>query len=245
MNYNNKFISNIVSGDKASWLDMTYISLDIDWAHDFVIKDTVDLLLEFNVQANILVTHESPLLQDLCSHHNFEFGIHPNFNPLLTGSTQNGDNAKKVMENIIKIVPHPKVARSHSLTSNSEIQKLFKDFGVTHELNTYIPYGSGMTLKPFISWNGLVRIPYCYEDSAHLYYERIGITEKEPKDIHNMKNGGLKVINFHPIHIYLNTESLDRYENSREFHGNLEKLQEYRYQGYGMRNRFIELISKL
>ncbi len=223
----------------------TFITIDIDWAPDFAILDTVELLLKYDVAATILVTHKSPLLQDLRSHHNFEFGIHPNFNPLLNGSAQNGDDAKKVMENIIKIVPHPKVARGHSLTSNSEIQELYKDFGVTHDLNTFIPTGAGMTLKPFTFWNNLVTVPYCWEDDVHLYYERIGITEKEPKDIHNMNDGGLKVINFHPIHIYLNTESLNRYENSRGFHGDIEKLEEYRYQGFGTRDRFIELISEL
>jgi hypothetical protein len=240
------FISKIdVKNGVGGYHGQTFITIDIDWAPDFVILDTVELLLKYNVVATILVTHDSPLLQDLRSHKNFEFGIHPNVNPLLNGSAQNGEDAKKVMENIIKIVPHAKVARSHSLATNSLIQQIYKEYGITHDLNTFIPTHANMTLKPFISWNNLVIVPYCWEDDVHLSYDRIGIKEKEPKDIHSLVNVGVKVINFHPIHIYLNTESLDRYENSREFHRNLEKLEEYRYQGYGTRNRFIELISKL
>ena len=79
------FISKIDLKNKATYHGQTFLTIDIDWAPDFVILDTVELLLKYNVVATILVTHDSPLLQDLRSHKNFEFGIHPNFNPLLNG----------------------------------------------------------------------------------------------------------------------------------------------------------------
>jgi len=240
-----KFISHITPGDQLTWKDETYLTLDIDWAPDYVIADTIELLLKYNVAATILVTHDTFLIRELLNEKNFEIGIHPNFNKLPNGSKEKGENAKQVIERLLEIVPNPKVVRSHSMTSNSHLLHYFKTYKITHDLNTFIPVGAEMKLKPFFSWNGLTRVPYCWEDDIHLLYEQIGITEKEPKDIQSMINFGVKVINFHPIHIYLNTESLDRYENSRGFHRNLEKLQEYRYQGYGTRDRFIELISKL
>ncbi len=39
---------------------------------------------------------------------------------------------------------------------------------------------------------------------------------------------GLKVFNFHPIHVFLNTERLERYEESRPYHRSPEELLKYR-----------------
>jgi len=238
-----KFISSIDPNIDLSWNNLTYLTLDIDWAPDFAILDTVELLLKYNVVATILVTHDSPAVRELLKEKNFEIGIHPNFNPLLNGSKEKGENAKQVIEKLLEIIPNPKVVRSHSITSNSHIQDYFKEYKITHDLNTFIPTGADMKLKPFFSWNGLIKVPYCWEDDVHLLYKQIGIIDEEPKSIQIMSNVGLKVINFHPIHIYLNTESLDRYENSRGFHRDPEKLINHRYKGRGTRNRFIELLS--
>lgn len=54
---------------------------------------------------------------------------------------------------------------------------------------------------------------------------------------------GVKVFDFHPIHIFLNTESLDRYERTRPYHQNPSELIKHRYKGYGTRNRLIELLE--
>ena len=55
--------------------------------------------------------------------------------------------------------------------------------------------------------------------------------------------GGLKVFDFHPIHVFLNTESLERYERTRALHHNPKELIKHRYEGYGTRNRLIELLE--
>lgn len=54
---------------------------------------------------------------------------------------------------------------------------------------------------------------------------------------------GIKVFDFHPIHIFLNTEDLDRYEKTREWHNCEVTLLKYRYEGYGTRNFLMELIG--
>ena len=54
---------------------------------------------------------------------------------------------------------------------------------------------------------------------------------------------GLKVFDFHPIHIFLNTESLERYERTRPIHHNPKELIKHRYSGYGARNQLIELLE--
>lgn len=51
------------------------------------------------------------------------------------------------------------------------------------------------------------------------------------------------VVDFHPIHVFLNTESLDRYERTRSLHQNPKELIKHRYEGYGTRNRLLELLG--
>ena len=54
---------------------------------------------------------------------------------------------------------------------------------------------------------------------------------------------GLKCFDFHPIHVFLNTENLNRYERTRPIHQNPKELIKYRYQGYGTRSRSMELLE--
>ena len=58
-----------------------------------------------------------------------------------------------------------------------------------------------------------------------------------------VKHKGVKVFDFHPIHIFLNTENIDRYENSRVVQRDFEKLKEYVFAGYGTRSFLIDLID--
>jgi len=53
----------------------------------------------------------------------------------------------------------------------------------------------------------------------------------------------LKVLDFHPIHVFLNTESLDRYERTRPLHHNPKELIKHRFEGYGTRNRLLEVLE--
>lgn len=61
-------------------------------------------------------------------------------------------------------------------------------------------------MLPYLNWDGLIRCPYHWaDDIACMYKNKINI-----KDIRRDK---YFVFGFHPIHIYLNTESLYIYES--------------------------------
>src|SRR5690606_34162071 len=84
--------------------------------------------------------------------------------------------------------------------------------------NHFIPHQSGMTLAPWKTWNGLIKVPYFWEDDVACIYE-------DNTDISSLKQAnGLKVFDFHPIHIFLNTEHMDRYEQSRPVHRTPKEL---------------------
>lgn len=212
------------------------LTFDIDWACDEVLEDTIDLVESSGISATWFVTHDTPVLKRLRSNPAFEIGIHPNFNFLLNGDARNGGTAQEVVKRLLAIVPEAKTVRSHSLTQSSNILQIFADNGLTHEANHFIPEQAAIELKPWRLWNGLIKIPYLWEDDvACLYKENTPIQELT-------KRNGVRVFDFHPIHVFLNTESLDRYEGTREIHRDPKELSKHRYTGTGTRSHLKEIL---
>ena len=70
-------------------------------------------------------------------------------------------------------------------------------------------------IRPFLQINGLVEAPVYFADDGYLYQQEHG---KVTFDIDTDLTGsgdGLRVYNFHPIHVFLNSENLARYALGR------------------------------
>ena len=223
--------------DKDS-LDKIYLTLDVDWAHDKILTETIDLLEEYEVKATWFITHQTSIIEKLRSNPLFELGIHPNFNFLLDGDDRNGKNSREVVERLLEIVPEAKSVRSHSLTQNSYLMNLFCEFGLTHESNYLIPYQSRVELRGWKLWNGLFRVPIFWEDDVELMF---GLKNNIDM-VTNLK--GLKVFNFHPIHIFLNSENIDRYQRAKQYVQKPDELINLKNMNLGVRNIFIDLLKK-
>ena len=109
-------ISSIQVENEESWREKIFLTIDIDWAHDEILLDTIELVEEAGVAATWFVTHETEVLERLRSNPYFELGIHPNFNFLLQGDARNGGNAGEVISNVVQMVPEATSVRSHSMT---------------------------------------------------------------------------------------------------------------------------------
>ena len=83
----------------------------------------------------------------------------------------------------------------------------------------------------------MIRVPYLFCDYITSMLDSVVETQNLAQQ------EGLKVFDFHPIHIFLNTESLDRYELTRSIHQNPKELIKFRHKGYGSRNRLTELLQ--
>lgn len=58
-----------------------------------------------------------------------------------------------------------------------------------------------------------------------------------------LSQDGLMVFDFHPIHVYLNTENLQRYERTRPLHYQPEALLQERFGGDGARTALKALLD--
>ena len=183
MSGNFSTISKIDPGDSSTWANKLFLTFDVDWAHDDVLLDSADLINESGAAATWFVTHATPVLNDIRALQSQELGLHPNFNPLLDGVSDNRLNSEKIVKALLDIVPEAKSIRSHSMTQSSRLLDLFQSCGLTHEVNHFIPHHAGIELKPWILWNRLCKIPYFWEDDVHVLYDSIGIAQRDPAEL--------------------------------------------------------------
>ena len=228
-------ISEIDCTRLKSWANRYFLTFDMDWAHEDIIQDVINLVEEANASATWFVTNQSEAIPQLRENPRFELGIHPNFNPLLLG--KGGEGHAEVVQKLMELIPEATSSRSHSITDGGLIRHALRSNGITHESNINIPEASGMSLHPFYDSYGLVRVPYCWADE-HAW------AGTQSDDFENIQHRlELAVFDFHPIHVFLNTECLERYERTRPHHQNPAELLKHRFSGYGTRNRLLDLLE--
>lgn len=213
------------------------LTVDIDWAHDEVITDTLALIIEAGVSATWFVTHATPVLADIRTAPQQELGLHPNFNPLLDGIP---GHTRDTFLRLRDVVPDATSVRSHSLTRSSRLAALFHEQGMTHESNYFVPPVVGDLIKPWRDVSGLFQVPIRWEDDVRLLDPTIG----EPAAL----LGRLRpfTVDFHPIHVYLNTTTIADYENARPFAQTPAKLLSLRRPAGsgGSRDRLLDLLAQ-
>ena len=226
----------------ASYDKEIYLTFDTDWAGEAVLRDTIDLLDGRGVAATVFATHTSPLLATLTGHPRIEVGLHPNFSTMAdAGAPRQG--AEAVLAPLHEAFPAAVSLRSHSLFQSSSLQYLFARRGLVFEANQFIPSWSGVVCKPYREITGMIRVPYFWEDDVHVMAMERNLVPAWNADA-MLDRQGLKVFDFHPIHVFLNTERMDRYERSRDVHQDAERLVGHRCPSPGTRTFLIDVIER-
>lgn len=225
-------------------VDDFFLTFDIDWAPDFVIDYVADVLVENRVKATWFVTHQSEAVERLREQTElFELGIHPN---ALPGSTH-GKTEDEVLKHILEIVPQAVSMRTHGLYQSSYwLWKASREYGVQIDVSLFLPRTAGLTPHK-LSWNGssIWRVPYFWEDDTEMFEdEPIWSVSDARLNLH-----GLKVFDFHPIHIALNTNRFEHYTHLKSIRSlstwNEEFVKSHAYQGMGPQTMFLELVKAL
>ncbi len=192
---------------------MIAFTLDIDWATEATIDYALSIFETYGVKCTIFATHKSAILRN-CNPELFEIGLHPNFNTIF--QNQKVDFSQTILE-LKKNYPQAKGIRSHSLTSSTFLLNIFKEFDMKYEANHLLPYYS--EIKPIKLWNNLISIPFNWEDDVHFMYRNSFKNSK--LDIDSKK---LNILNFHPIHILMNTPNEEYYTSIKQHYKNDKEL---------------------
>lgn len=221
------------------------ITLDIDWAPDFVIDFVAERLVEHQVRATWFVTHPSPAIERLKDQPDlFELGLHPNFLP---GSSQ-GATPEHIIRYCRSIVPEAVSVRTHALVQSTPLlDTLLDKTSVVIDASLFLPHA--LHLHPVEYWwrqRRLIRVPYFWEDDFEM--ERPEPCWQPAKLLN--QGPGLKIFDFHPIHIYLNSADMEPYRNLKAQvprlhavdHGLVERFVQ---EGPGTQTCFLDLVHYL
>lgn len=206
------------------------LSLDVDWAPDTVLADVVEAIVAAGVRATIFATHRTPVLTAL-QNDAIEVALHPHFN--------RGDDLDSPLGELKDAYPGARGARAHGLAVSSQMLLRYVAHGLRYESNVFLPGHPG--LRPVRRFEELVSIPFYWSDDKHL--ERGEPFRLEPL---GLDAPGLKVLNFHPIHVYMNTVSPEHYASFKADYQNADALARRRDgDAPGMGSLFAAVLAEL
>lgn len=192
--------------------DVVCVTLDVDWAPDAVLQSVVGTLERYGVPATFFATHESETLQGL-DRDQFEIGLHPNFNDA-------GGDFRTPLASLVELYPEAMGARSHSLFISSRILEHYIDLGLSYEANTFLwrhPH-----LQPVMRFPSLLSIPFNWSDDKLLELQLGWRLDEVP-----LGAPGLRVLNFHPIHVFMNTRHTAHYAEYKPHYQDPEALEAF------------------
>ena len=212
-----------------------YMTFDMDWACDDVLQYFYEEICRLQIRGTLNVTNDSRVLNEIRKDGRPELGIHPNFNNLLYNKSEN-ENIDAIIKGLKEIVPEAVTERSHSLVTGSQVNKCLYENGILYESNFFYELSDNIKMNYYEDYMGLKHIPFFFEDDFYLM-------NKNRKNISDYFQGDLLVFNFHPIHLFLNTENVKRYENAKKYYHKYSQLKTCRNMlGWGIRSCFEELV---
>jgi hypothetical protein len=185
------------------------LTFDLDWAADAAIDEVAELLIARGMKATWFVTHAGEAVDRLRRRPDlFELGVHPNFLP---GSTH-GATPEAVLEEVLRIVPEAVSFRPHSVVYSGRLLELIMTKTRLRIDSTFLlPGVEG--IRPFVyrQFGGeLTRVPFFWADDYEL-----GQKLPDWNASRFFKVEGLKVLDFHPTHVWLNSRSAAGYREMR------------------------------
>ncbi len=172
--------------------NMIGLSFDTDWQDGEILKVTLDLLKTHQVKATFFMTGKTKL--KIRGH---ELAIHPYF--------EGKNSFQSTINKLLTMFPQAKGLRSHHLHIDYDILSYLETKKFLYDSN-YLMYLQE-NIRAF-RINNFYELPIYYMDFYQI------LTTKNPQfklAYLKLNRPGLKILAFHPIHVYLNTHNLNDY----------------------------------
>lgn len=219
------------------------ITIDLDWAPDYMIEPMAEALIARGVRATWLVTHASPTVDALRRRPDlFELGIHPNFQP---GSTH-GNAPEEVIDHCLSLVPSARCVRTHGLVQSTNLlYALARREGLCVDLSLYFHRCRHASPCHFAYRNArLLRLPFVWADDVE-----VGCSDAAWRLDRILAFDGLKILDCHPVHVFLNCpsgEAYNAYRRLRSVNSIAEsEARALKRTGLGPATMFAEAIAHL
>lgn len=217
------------------------LTFDSDWCPSWMVDEVLDLLDERGHLGTVYSTGSlaSDTRERILSASTFELGIHPNF--FEEGAV---GNPASVVDPLLDELGPCTTCRTHGLFWWHGLGTFLGERGITSDSSLSAP---GHRLSEPLRVGGIGRFPISWGDWSHL---------ASPVPVETVFEsiagfGPIRVFNFHPVHIVMNTGSLEQWQEYRELiRSNPDKLKEIREAGNthrhsGIRNLFLRLLEQV
>jgi aminoglycoside N3'-acetyltransferase len=175
--------------------NIVVFTCDTDWASDWAIRQALAFAGEYAAPLTVFMTNPSEALSAAISDGEVQGGLHPNFMP----DSSQGGNREAVMDYCFALCPKAECYRSHRYYDVNDVTDEMAARGIKYDSNVCTLLDE---VFPFMHRSGAVRFPVFFEDGAYLWHNfELDISATED----GLFSPGIKVINFHPMHLCLNT----------------------------------------
>lgn len=222
-------------------LALPVLTMDTDWAPGFVLDYVLDLVRQYRVPVTLFCTSAYELPTDLAQAGLLEASLHPNF---MADSTQGAPDADERgrLRHLLRLHPEAVGSRSHRFFWHSGLRAALMDCGLRYDASIFCPLQSHLVGYDYY---GLMRYPTWWADGYHLLQ---GMSA-EAFDPPGFTEPGLKILNFHPIHVYLNTSDLAGVRRGmagmRLHECEPRDLDPLRAGGFGVQTLFVDALRRL
>jgi len=185
----------------ANWerVNRLHITFDVDWAPDYMIQHALDILQPYDVGVTFFATHETPLLKKIAAEGRHEVGVHPNLAP----ESSQGKGFDAVFRSLASWYPGAIGCRFHVLDFSYRDLKRLPERGIRYDVSRLM-YNISHLQPAYHRDLDLILLPYMWED---------GICENARDEVSTesmrLDAPGLKVLNFHPMNVFLNVPNAD------------------------------------
>ena len=216
------------------------VTVDLDWACEAAIEETLDFLDERRVPATVFATHRSARVEAALGH--LEVGLHPYFGE----DSSHGRSVGEVIRYVLDLPHNLPAFRCHRYASCNASRETLAKAGLWISSNVCTDLES---VTPFQDRYGATEVPIFMEDGGYLLREHPLDGSGCLKD--RLREPGVKVLVVHPMHFAINTphfgymvdikRSLSRAAWNLLTASTLDSL---RWQGRGIRDLISEVIAE-
>lgn len=216
-----------------------FITIDLDWACEPAIEETLNFLKEQNITPTVFVTHHSPRVEAAMKE--LEVGLHPFFDPI----SSHGSTISEVVKYVLDLPHNLPAFRCHRFGVCNSSRQAMVEAGMLISSNVCTDLE---IVPPFKDRFGLLEVPIFLEDGGYLWRNHsLKMTSfLEEK----MLEPGVKTIIIHPMHFSLNTPhfsymyDIKKTINRTEWNNMTEQtLKKLHWKGLGIRNLIVELLQ--
>jgi hypothetical protein len=198
--------------------------MDTDWAPEEIVRESIELIRSRGCKVTVFCTNPLNVEAD-------ELAIHPNFTNL--------DELEGTVRPLMDAYPEARGLRSHSLFFTERLRPIYETFGLAYDanaINYLCPH-----LRPSPIARKTISIPLFFMDRFHMEMA----DEPGRWDVASLplEAPGLKVFDFHPTHLCLNTPDIEWYERSKAHYHDPERLRACAADGQGARTLLLDLLD--